>query len=414
MGQGRSSYLRIGGGSSAVSGSGRTKGTSDLSAAVELRNVPRALALPLDKGKGRINLIEYPEGSEYLKSAIQHALTVGPSKVGPSYGATFAKRYRPPFGVRVWSPNVLTFYVVFVLKMVCFFEVAFDNGLRFPLHPFIKGVLQHFNVCPSQLAPNGWGILVGLLAFFRDRGLGVPNIALLLYLFSPKKTAEGFLYFSRRSGAPLVISDLPSSHRSWKGRYFFVNGRNGNMILLTRTRPWAFRWLGPPLRIFMSVHSVFGITCLRSSSIYDSALSSCFSGARIDLSAEDNAIALALAECSPRPYAELIKSDIPGPSSSRSTRSTALRPSPPSTMKVSPIGPSAANPIRGELLVQLETLSRKPRSVKWKTPGSSKKDRPVLAKVPKFGASSSSQSTPVRKPERAQSPLVEAHTVSSS
>ena len=164
----------------------------------------------------------------------------------------------------------------------------------------------------------------------------------------------------------------------------------------------------------MSVSSVFSITYLRSSSISDSALSSCFSGARIDLGAEDNAIPLALAECSPRPYAELIKSDIPGPSSSRSARSTALRPSPPSTMKVSPVGPSAANPTRGELLVQLETLSQKPRSVKRKTPGSAEKDRPVFDKVPKLGASSSSPSAPIRKPERAQSPPAEAPTVSSS
>ena len=67
---------------------------------------------------------------------------------------------------------------------------------------------------------------MGLLALFRDRGLGVPSIALLLYLFSPKETAEGFLYFSRLSGASLAISDLPSSHRSWKGRYFFVSGHN--------------------------------------------------------------------------------------------------------------------------------------------------------------------------------------------
>ena len=226
MGLGRSSSLRIGGDSSAVASSGRTRGASDRSVAVELRNAPGALPLPLDKGKRRINLIKYHGGSEYLKSAVQHALIVGPSKVGPSYGATFARRYQPPFGVRVWSPDVLTFYVVSVPKMVCFFEVAFDNGLRFPLHTFIKGVLQHFNVCPSQLEPNGWGILVGLLAFFRDRGLGVPNVALLLYLFSPKETTEGFLYFSRRSSAPLVISDLPSSHRLWKGRYFFVSGRN--------------------------------------------------------------------------------------------------------------------------------------------------------------------------------------------
>ena len=226
MGLGRSSSLRIGGDSSAVARFGRTRGASDRSAVVELRNALRALPLPLDKGKGRVNLIKYSGGSEYLKSAVQHALTLGPSKVGPSYGATFARRYRPHFGVRVWSPDVLTLYVVFLPKMVCFFEVAFDNGLRFPLHPFIKGVLQHFNVCHSQLAPNGWGILVGLLAFFRDRGLGVPNVALLLFLFSLKETAEGFLYFSRRSGAPPVISDLPSSHRLWKGRYFFVSGRN--------------------------------------------------------------------------------------------------------------------------------------------------------------------------------------------
>ena len=195
MGPGRYSSLRIGGGSSTVANTGRTRGASDRSAVVERRDTPGAPPLPLDKGKGRINLIKYPRGSDYLESAVQHVVTVGPSKVGPSYGANFAKHYRPPLGVRVWSPDVLTFYVVSVPRMVCFFEVAFDNGLRFPLHPFIKGVLQHFNVCPSQLVPNGLGILVGLMAFFRHRGLGVPSIALLLYLFSPKETAEGFLYF---------------------------------------------------------------------------------------------------------------------------------------------------------------------------------------------------------------------------
>ena len=131
MGPGRSSSLRIGVGSSAVSGYGRTRGTSDRSTAVELRNIPEALALPLDKGKGRIYLIEYHEGSEYPKSVVQHALTMGHRKVGPSYRATFAKGYRPPFGVRVWSLDVLTFYVVSMPKMACFFEVAFDNRLRF-------------------------------------------------------------------------------------------------------------------------------------------------------------------------------------------------------------------------------------------------------------------------------------------
>ena len=154
MGPGRSSSLRIGGDSSVAAGSRQTGSASDRSARVDLRDTPGEPSFPLNKSKGRIEEIKYPGGLEYLKSVAQNALAVGPSKVRPLYGATFSRRYRPPFGVRVWSPDVLTSYVVLVPKMVCFFEVAFDNGLCFPLHPFIKGVLHHFNVCPSQLSPN--------------------------------------------------------------------------------------------------------------------------------------------------------------------------------------------------------------------------------------------------------------------
>ena len=163
MGPGRSSSLRNGGNSSDVVGFGRTACAFDRSAGVDLRDAPGEPLFPLNKGKGRIYQIKYPRGSEYLRSTGQNALAVGPRKVGPLYGATFSRRYRPPFGVWVWSPDILTSYVVPVPKMVCFFEVAFDNGLLFPLHPFIKGVLQHSNVCLSQLSPNCWGILVRLL-----------------------------------------------------------------------------------------------------------------------------------------------------------------------------------------------------------------------------------------------------------
>ena len=119
-------------------------------------------------------------------------------------------------------------------------------------------------------------------------------------------------------------------------------------------------------------------------------------------------------KCPDRPYAELIKSDIPGPSSLSSASSAASRPLPPSTMRVSPIGPSAANPTKGELLAQLETLSRKPRSVKRKTSGSFEKDRSASAKVLKLGVSPSSPSTHVRESEQAPSPLSEAFAILSS
>ena len=112
MGPSRSASLRIGGNSSAVSSSGRIGGASDSLNGVVLRNSPREPPFPLDKGKGRIDEIKYPRGSEYLKLVVQNALAVGPSRIEPLYGATFTRRYRPPFGVQIWSPDILTSYVV--------------------------------------------------------------------------------------------------------------------------------------------------------------------------------------------------------------------------------------------------------------------------------------------------------------
>ena len=149
MGPSRSSILRIRSDSTKASSSGRTSSESDNLAVVVHRVALGELAFPLDKGKGKIIEIRYPNGSKYLRAAIQNVVVVGPSRVEPSYGEVFASRYGPPFGVQVWCPDVLTSYVVQVPKMVCFFEVAFENGLYFPLHPFIKRVLHHFNVCLS-------------------------------------------------------------------------------------------------------------------------------------------------------------------------------------------------------------------------------------------------------------------------
>ena len=65
-----------------------------------------------------------------------------------------------------------------------------------------------------------------MLVVFRDKGLGVPSISLLLDLFSVKESAEGFLYIAKCSNAKLIISNLSSSHKHWKEWYFFVGGCN--------------------------------------------------------------------------------------------------------------------------------------------------------------------------------------------
>ena len=134
----------------------------------------------------------------------------------------------------------------------------------------------------------------------------------------------------------------------------------------------------------------------------DLRFSLCFSDARLDLSDEDAAVALALTECSARSYAELLRSDIPGSSGLKSARSSALRPSPPSTLGVFSFRPAVAAHTRGEILVHLEGISRKPWSVKRRKTDSPERDQSTPTKVQKLEAPSSLL---VQRPERASSPL---------
>ena len=134
----------------------------------------------------------------------------------------------------------------------------------------------------------------------------------------------------------------------------------------------------------------------------DLRLSLYFSDARLDLSDGDAAVALALTECSARSYAELLRSDVPSSSGLKSAKSSALRPSPPSTLGVFSFGPAVAAPTRGEILVHLEGVSRKPRSVKRRRTYSPERDPSAPTKVQKLEAPSSLL---VQRPEQASSPL---------
>ena len=109
-----------------------------------------------------------------------------------------------------------------------------------------------------------------------------------------------------------------------------------------------------------------------------------------------------MTECSTRSYAELLRSDVPSSSGLKSAKSSALRPSPPSSLGVFSFGPAVAAPTRGEILVHLEGISRKPRSVKRRKTNSPERDQSAPAKVQKLEAPSSLL---VQRPERASSPL---------
>ena len=117
------------------------------------------------------------------------------------------------------------------------------------------------------------------------------------------------------------------------------------------------------------------------------------SGIRPNLSPEDEGVKQKLVKCSPRTYSKLIRSDIEGPSSEKSSRPSkpsgakssrpyALRPSQSSFMKLS----------QEELQAQVEFLAKKKRSAKRKVPVAPKSSPTARGKVPKLGESYSPSS----------------------
>ena len=111
---------------------------------------------PLGKGKENISEIRHPGGSEYLRAVVRYADALGPSRVEPSFAKTFATRYGPPSGVRIWCPDLLTSYVVSAPKMVYFFEAALRTAST---SPYTLSSKMSYNIsmyaCPSSLLIYG-------------------------------------------------------------------------------------------------------------------------------------------------------------------------------------------------------------------------------------------------------------------
>ena len=138
------------------------------------------------------------------------------------------------------------------------------------------------------------------------------------------------------------------------------------------------------------------------------------SSIRPDPSLKDRDVKRKLAKCLPHTYSELLKSDIPGSSSLKSSRPSTLRPSPPYVMKFSHERPPVVKPTKGELQARVEMLSRRPRSVKRKSQDSLEKSHSAWGKAPRLGTSSSSPSTHVQVQRQALPSPVEVLRAPSS
>jgi hypothetical protein len=69
---------------------------------------------------------------------------------------------------------------------VAFYEVDFQAGLRFPLQPFVRELLDYLSLAPGQVAPNGWQTIISCMVMWRVDSNGREDLTVDEFLFCYK------------------------------------------------------------------------------------------------------------------------------------------------------------------------------------------------------------------------------------
>lgn len=122
-------------------------------------------------------------------------------------------------------------------------------GLRFLIPLFIRQLLTHLCLAPSQVMPNGWRIFIAYLVLWpacsgSQSHLTIPEF---LYCYKVVEMHLGWWYFTAWVPERTLITGLPMSNRGWKNKFFFASGDG------LESFPWE-----SPLKRVHTVHKIWG------------------------------------------------------------------------------------------------------------------------------------------------------------
>lgn len=145
----------------------------------------------------------------------------------------FGKCFQFPIQTKIRLLHPSKKFCAFTHGHMCFYEVNFLCGLRFPIHPFIHELLDHFKIDLGQLVPNAWWIVVSVMSIWTSVHVGgIVSLNEFPYLYYLKpSTHYGYFEFYPLDRNSRVIRGLPSV-------FFFVARSLGTSSFMERNRKW--------------------------------------------------------------------------------------------------------------------------------------------------------------------------------
>ena len=103
---------------------------------------------------------------------------------------------------------------------VCLYEGHLKAGLRLPLVPFVRELLNEYQVPLAQIVPNGIRILIKFLILCGENEVE-PTIDLFRFCFQLRKAAQapGYKTFHARSNLKITT---PDNNSGWRSKYLYA------------------------------------------------------------------------------------------------------------------------------------------------------------------------------------------------
>ncbi|KAL2540916.1 Uncharacterized protein Adt_01894 [Abeliophyllum distichum] len=166
-----------------------------------------------------------------LRTAPEWKCRFFPSEVSEGQLRDWHQMYRVPDDVEFVVPGPDDRADDPSLGTVALNQAILAAGLRLPFPRVVRKFLREWGIAPTQLCPNGWRILIGLLVLWDQLGFPRPSIGDFhsLYSFKSDGKRSGWWYASvkARTGGS-VVTQTTDSIKNWKKFWFFVRG------------PWQF------------------------------------------------------------------------------------------------------------------------------------------------------------------------------
>ncbi|KAK4489669.1 hypothetical protein RD792_005482 [Penstemon davidsonii] len=125
-----------------------------------------------------------------------------------------------------------------------FYTSYFEHGLRFPLSPILRQLLETFFVSLTQLVPNAIAFIMAFYVLMVARGLQ-PSFRNFLHFFRlsiSTSSNRGYYYVSQRPGFAVLENAISSNSMEWKSNFFFVKALTLRILENGETEEFTYDW----------------------------------------------------------------------------------------------------------------------------------------------------------------------------